>query len=283
MGTIRDASDFISKSTSGDNGNPELLFFHKIARSETASFPTTVVGGSHSYWRAAGSPEAGATPTTGEILYSSSIGAIKFTSATPGFERNLTNLTLLNQTNGSILLYDRLYQIGGLNATLTTEQTIQGSNPSPAITRNTSGEGNFMMVEIYTTVGTTGAELSAEYINQAGQTVSSVLRYFGGAPTYRTIHFCNLIPFSGTDSGVRAVTKIRLSNSTGTAGNFGIVIGKPIAYITCAAGGVASWREFVTGLPTIPKLDNNSCLAIISTQFTATASHIWGFMHTVQA
>ena len=284
MGTIRDASDFISKSTSGDNGNPELLFFHKMARTEAGTFtPTTVQGANVSYWRAIGSPEAGPTPTTGAVLYSSSIGAIKFASATPGFERNITNISFIHQTNGTVLLYDRLYHIGGLDATLTTEQTVQGSNPTPAITRNTGGEGNFMMVEIYTTIGATAAQLSAEYINQNGAISSSVLRHFGGPTFYNGANFCHIIPFSGTDSGVRAVTKVRLSNSTTTQGNFGITIGKPIAYITCPFGGLASWRDFVTGLPTIPKLDNNSCLALISNAGTATSSHIWGFMHTVQA
>jgi hypothetical protein len=284
MGTIRDVSDFISKSTSGDNGDPELIFFHKMGRDVTATFsPTTLVGANVSYWRGIGSPESAPVPTTGQILYSSSIGAIKFASATPGFERNITNIHINHQTAANVLLYDRLYQIGGLNATLTTEQTVQGSNPTPAITRNVSGEANFMMVEVYTTVGTTAAQLSVEYINQNGAISSSVLRYFGGASFYNGANFCHLIPFSGTDSGVRAVTKVRLSNSTGTAGNFGITIGKPIAYISCTTGGVGAWRDFVTGLPTIPKLDNNSCIALLSNAYTATTSHIWGFINTVQA
>lgn len=284
MGNIRDISDLISKSTSGSNGDPELIFFSKnprIALNTAAGAP--VAGRPVSFWRYYGSPEQGPIPSTGEILYSSSIGAIKFTSAIAGFERNLTQFNFVNHTTnyGTLILYDRLYHIGGLAANSTAVQTIQNNPASPAITRNVSGEGNFMLAEIYTAIGTTPTNLSAEYINTSGGISSSVLEFFGGPLTGTTN--CMFIPFKGRDSGVRSVTKIQLSISTGTAGNFGITIGRPIAIATTSLAGVCGWRDFTTGLPTVPKIDNNACLAFIFISAVAGTPHISGFIHTIQA
>jgi len=287
MGNIRDISDLISKSTSGSNGDPELIFFNKIPRiSPEAAASNPIAGRAVSLWTYWGTPEQGEVPTsTGQVLYSSSIGAIKFASAIPGFERNITQVQAINHTTnyGTLILYDRLFHDGGLSAAgVTLEQTVQGNPPSPAITRNVSGEGNFMLVEIYTNIGNTAVNLSAEYINQDGQVASSHLTSFGGNINAAT--HAMFIPFSGRDSGVRAVTKIRLSNSTATVGNFGITIGKPIAYIPLSLAGVSYWRDFTTGLPTVPKLDNDACLALLFVScFTTTPPEISGFIHTVQA
>lgn len=286
MGNIRDISDLISKSTSGSSGDPELIFFNKIPRIGTATAaPNPISGRNVSLWQYWGSPEQGATPTSpGQVLYSSSVGAIKFTSAIPGFERNITQVHAVNHTTnyGTLVLYDRLFHMGGLGAVTTAEQTVQGNPASPAITRNVSGEGNFMMVEIYGSIGTTPATLSAEYINQNGQTSSSILTFFGGTFTATTQFM--FLPFSGRDSGVRSVTKVRLSNSTATVGNFGITIGKPIAYIPLSLAGISFWRDFTTGLPTVPKLDNDACLALLFVSCaTTTPPEISGFIHTVQA
>lgn len=286
MGNIRDISDLISKSTSGSNGDPELIFFNKIPRiSPGAAAPNPISGRNVSLWQYWGSPEQGATPTSpGQVLYSSSIGAIKFASAIPGFERNITQVQAINHTTnyGTLILYDRLFHMGGLGAVTTAEQTVQGNPPSPAITRNVSGEGNFMFMEVYTAIGSTPSNLSAEYINQNGQVASSVLN--GIATTIIQPTQVMFLPFSGRDSGVRAVTKVRLSNSTATVGNFGITIGKPIAYIPLSLAGISFWRDFTTGLPTVPKLDNDACLALLFVScFTSTPPEISGFIHTVQA
>lgn len=284
MGNIRDISDLISRSTSGSSGDPEIIFFHKIPRVAVGTAATAPLAGRPvSLWRYYGSPEQGPIPSTGEILYSSSIGAIKFASSIPGYERNITQINTVNHTTvyGTLILYDRLYHIGGLNATSTAVQTVQNNPPSPSITRNVSGEANFMLAEIYTAIGTARANLSAEYINQDGNISSSVLDFIGGPLT--GITQAMFIPFKGRDSGVRAVTKVALSNSTGTAGNFGITIGKPIAYLNFTLAGVSTWRDYTTGLPTIPKLDNNSCLSFIFIANTATSPQISGFISTVQA
>lgn len=286
MGNIRDISDLISKSTSGSNGDPELIFFNKIPRIGTATAASnSIVGRNVSLWKYWGSPEQGDTPTSpGQVLYSSSVGAIKFTSAIPGFERNITQVHAVNHTTnyGTLVLYDRLFHMGGLNATSTGEQTVQGNPPSPAITRNVSGEGNFMFMEVYTAIGSTPSNLSAEYINQNGQVASSVLNAI--ATTIIQPTQVMFLPFSGRDSGVRAVTKVRLSNSTTSIGNFGITIGKPIAYIPLSLAGISFWRDFTTGLPTVPKLDNDACLALLFVSCaTTTPPEISGFIHTVQA
>jgi hypothetical protein len=163
--------------------------------------------------------------------------------------------------SGSFLLYDRLYHIGGLNATLTTSQTVQGTTPSPALTRNTGGVGNMVWYEIYTIIGTTTATLTMTYTDQDGNTgQTSTINI--GATNFREVTRAQRIPLAAGDTGVRAVASVQLSASTTTAGNFGITIAQPLAWIPVGAAGAGGWRDYTTGLPGIPAINPDACLGL---------------------
>jgi hypothetical protein len=182
---------------------------------------------------------------------------------------------------GVYVLYDRLFHISGLAGNSTADQTVQGATPTPALTRNTGGVGNFAFYEIYTALGTTSTTLTMTYTDQDGNTgQTSTINI--GATAFREVTRAQRIPLAAGDSGLRAIEKVKLTATTGTAGDFGITIAQPLAWIPVGAPGVGGWRDFTTGLPGIPKIDNNACLALFFIPATTTASEVWGTMSFVE-
>jgi hypothetical protein len=281
MANIQDLSDLINRSSGGASGAPESIFFYKVARVGGAAAAAPAAGRTHSLWRYDGFPAGGSTPGAAEIPTKDTAGAIPFTNASAGFEKWMTQIASTGLNAGTLILYDRIFQEGGFNATATGDQTVQGDPPSPAITRNVSGVGNIMFAEIGTIIGTTSVNLSAEYVDDLGNTASSTVNI--GATGFREANLARIIPFAAGDRGVRAVKKIRLSGTTGTAGAFSIVIGKPIAWIPIGVAGGAGWRDYSTGLPTIPKIEDDACLAFLWVSSTTTAPEIFGALSMIQA
>jgi hypothetical protein len=171
-----------------------------------------------------------------------------------------------------------LFHIGGLSAAITTDQPIQGST---ALTRNTNGLGNIAFYEIYSQVGTTSANLTMTYTNQAGVPgrVSSI--NIGGTG-FREATRTQRIPLALGDTGIRAIEKIALSASTGTAGNFGIILAMPISWQPVTSAGVMGWRDYTTGLPGIPAIHPNACLSYMFRAGVATAPEIFGCLAFVE-
>jgi len=74
-----------------------------------------------------------------------------------------------------------------------------------------------------------------------------------------------------------------LAASTTTAGNFGIVMGRILAYVGGGEAGAAGWRDYITGLPSIPKIDDGSCLSLLWMSIGTTAPEILGGFSIVEA
>jgi len=66
----------------------------------------------------------------------------------------------------SAVAIDLLNVSGGLNGTVTTEQTT--NLPTAALTRHTSGEGVMIGLVIYVSIGATATTVTVKYTNQAG-------------------------------------------------------------------------------------------------------------------
>ena len=63
-----------------------------------------------------------------------------------------------------------------------------------------------------------------------------------------------------------------ISATTGTAGDFGVVIAKPIAVIPLY-GRSSGVRDFTTGIGGMPEIEDNSCLAFAFTATSTTESN----------
>lgn len=145
------------------------------------------------------------------------------------------------------ILIDRLSHTGGLSGTVTTAQTT--NLPTAALpTRETGGEGVMAALQIYTILGNTDTAWTVSYTNQAGTAGRTGKGFFSSTPFVSGIH---PIQLEGTDSGVRSVESVTLTSSTLTAGNFGIVLYKPLMMIqpgrysgsiTPTDGGMVGWN-----------------------------------------
>jgi hypothetical protein len=282
MAALTDLSDLINRQTGGNNGSPENIFFHKTPRFGGIQVPTPSVGRGASLWTNDGVPASGAVPTSAAIPTNSTQGAIKFTPPGGTREKWLIGAAVAPTVAGVYLLYDRLFHIGGLSGTSTSDQTIQGSTPSPALTRNTGGAGNMIFSEIYTAVGTTQVSLIATYTDQDGNTGQTTTTQSFGGTGFRDITRMQRLPLAAGDTGVRAVEKITLSATTGTTGNFGIIIAQPLAWIPVGAIGTMGWRDYTTGLPGIPSIDPDACLALMYIPSIATSTELFGSLAFVE-
>jgi hypothetical protein len=126
----------------------------------------------------------------------------------------------------TVVMIDLLNVSGGLSGTVTTEQTT--NLPTAALTRYTGGDGVFIGIVIYATVGTTATTISVKYTNQAGTAnrASTVTSF--GATGFREVGRLILIPLQAGDTGVRSVEGVTLTATTGTAGNLGVCLFKPL-------------------------------------------------------
>jgi hypothetical protein len=130
------------------------------------------------------------------------------------------------QPGATLVPIDLLNVSGGLSGTVTTEQTT--NLPTAPLTRNTGGDGVMIGLVIYTNVGTTGTTISVRYTNQTGTANrTSTVTSFGGTG-FREAARLILIPLAAGDTGVRSVEGVTLTATTGTAGNFGVCLFKPL-------------------------------------------------------
>ena len=282
MAAITDLSELINLQSGGNNGNPENISFLKVPRVAGVTATAPISGRGCSLWTYDGMPAGGAVPTTGAIPDRTTQGAIPFTPATGGSDKYLIGAGITTLTAGVYLLYDRLFHEGGLDATSSAAQTIQGSPASPALTRYTGGTGNIAFYEIYTIIGTTSTTLTMTYTNQAstsGRTSTINI----GATNFREVTRMQRIPLAAGDSGIQSIQQVQLAGSTLTAGNFGITIAQPLAWIPVNVAGTMGWRDYTTGLPGIPVIDPDACLSLMFVPVSAAAPELFGLLSTVEA
>jgi hypothetical protein len=281
MAALTDLSDLINRQSGGNSGTPSNLFWHKVPRVAGVAATVPIVGRAASLWTYDGMPAGGAVPTVGAIPDRTTTGALPFLVATGGRDTHLIGASVTPLTAGVYLLYDRLFHIGGLSGTSTAAQSVQGSPASPALTRNTGGEGNIAWYEIYTIIGTSTTTLTMNYTNQAG-TSGQTSTINIGATGFREVTRAQRIPLAAGDTGIRAINTVQNTATTGTLGNFGITIAQPLAWLPVGAAGTAGWRDYTTGLPGIPVVNPDACLALMFIPAAATAPEIWGCFATVE-
>lgn len=260
MASLTDLSDLINRLTGGNNGSPEFFFINKNGRVAGAAAATPAIGRPVSLWTYDGTHGAGAYGTGELVPTNTTNGAIPFTTPGGSREKWLIGANALTQTAGVFVLYDRLYQYGGLSCTTSADQTVMGTTPANPITRNTGGVGNFIAYELQ--VGNTGTQttITATYTDQDGNSSSVTPTTLIGGTGFTLAQRFQIMPLANGDKGVRAVEKVKLTAAL-TGGSFSIVIGRPLIYLPTSVAGVSVVRDFTTGFPSIPKIDDDACLA----------------------
>lgn len=206
-----------------DTSKLELLFPMKVGRSAAAA---VVLVGSKPFtmWQFDGQAGGRGTAPTGSAASPTRATAGAMGQSNPGGGRQkwLVHADAFLSDRSSVRLYDRLVHIGGLDGTVTSAQTVASvSAPSG---RYDDGVGNTILLEVLTQIGATPTTVTASYTNQAGTAGRTTQAVAIGGTGDREIHRTIELPLASGDTGVRSVQSVTLAGTTGTAGNFGVVI-----------------------------------------------------------
>lgn len=253
---------------------------------------TNAVNRMSSSWT--GFPGAGSAPSTAAVPTKATTGATPFDSWQNSGGSLATYIVggdlRVQQASGSsfgspgmFILCDRLSHQGGLSGVTTGAQTT--NLPTAALTRYTSGVGVMAALEIYTTIGTNGGvTVSASYTNTgptSGRTTPAIQI---GAANFREAGRLMLLPLQVGDVGVTSVESVTISATTGTAGNFGVTLFKPLIAFNLsisesAVDPVLSGRM----LGGLPELVDDACLFFIGQPQFAANHQITGHLSFAEA
>lgn len=209
-----------------------------------------------SLFRSAGLPAAAAVPTStsGVTLDRTSVGALPIPA--PSATSYISSFECCATAVSTIAIADRLVESGGLNGTLTTAQTV-GTPALPA--RATTATDVEMWLEWYTGTGATAVTATVTYTNQVGVTGrTSTLALAASVPGNRSLQ----MPLQAGDTGVQSVQSVLLSASTGSAGNFGVVLRRTLLTGPIVAANIG----FVQGYAEtdLQRLPDNACVEVMS-------------------
>lgn len=193
-----------------------------------------------------------ATPTTSVACNRQDPGAInaQLANYSPKSAYVIGGRFCNTSARGTCILIDRLNHSGGLDGTLTTTQTT--NLPTAALTRYTNGEGVMAALVIHTGLGATASTFVVSYTNQDGTPGKTSIANVIGGTTHNATGRLIPITLASGDRGVRSVESVTLAGTTGTVGNFGVVLFRPIAMFSietllpivsdiisgCTAGGL---------------------------------------------
>lgn len=286
MTALTSISDLVNRATGGNSGSPENYFIYKMFTIANVS-DSWAIGFMYSAWKYDGYPAGGSNPGAVAVPTNATNGAMAIANPGGGRQKWLTGAAMVSNNPGAqpiIFVYDRLLHIGGLSGTVTTAQNVQ-SGSGVSLTRNTGGVGNQIWVEIYTAVGTTIRTITASYTNSSGTSGrTTTAQTFGG--TAGTIgNDANLIiplPLQAGDVGVQSVETVTIgAGSTGTVGDFGVNIVKPVAIFPQGSGG--AYRNFVNGMPGLPAIPTDACLALAFLANSTTEAQMFGCLSFVES
>lgn len=272
MGTINGVDHLLSLVT---GGSAQFIWFSKTKRFGGATVANPIQARFMTTWGQDGTRGGGANPTSAINPDNTTAGALKQADAGGSNQLWLVSLTVTGGVANGFILYDRLFQCGGLSAAITTSQTIGG-----AVTRYTGAEsvGNQMWIEIHTSIGSSLRTLTVDYTNQDGN--AAVTTTILGSGGYLEAKAILPVPFASGDTGARAITSIQLDATTGTAGDFAMLIARPLAFIPAASTGAHDSTDFMDQL--VP-VKNGACLALANYATDAGYNDVLGCAVLVEA
>jgi hypothetical protein len=259
----------------------DALRLNRAADFQTSAI-TVAIGRSMAMWRFL--VPAPAAPTASVALDKTSANSIgPIPDATSGKLQILGGRFNTSGTAGATVVpIDLLNVSGGLNATITTEQTT--NLPTAALTRHTGGDGVRIGIIIYATHGTTATTISVRYTNQAGTANrTSTVTSFGGTG-FREVGRLIQIPLEAGDTGVRSVEGVTLTATTGTAGNFGVCLFKPLMTFSLdSTTGTMPIDAVSSGgmIGSMAEFDDDACLTFMA--FTPVSQSVNGALLLAEA
>lgn len=242
---------------------------------QKASIANTASGQLHSLWRATGSPNQAAIPAAAATCTDALTGAFPFNNPTNPVLTYLATLSAQMSIAGSLILYDRLAHMGGLNGTLVTAQTVNVSIPANR-GADAGGAGVEWFLEWYTDTGATGVNATVSYTDQgntAGRTVVVAV-----PATCRASRLLPIPPNAGQD--IKSIQSVTLSATTGAAGSFGVTCAERLGSVGVTT--ISKTEEkgvFDIGLP---RVYDDACLWLVNLASSTATGFMQGTLQLIQ-
>ena len=247
---------------------------------DKASIASQIANSYCSLWRATGQPGQGAIPTVVATCNNTTVGTIGFNQQTSPSTSYGAYLEIATGNAAMTMeLHDRLANMGGLNGTLTTAQSVNLDLNTLLATDNIDtrkGDANYSDVqwwlEWYTATGGTAVTATIVVTYNDGTTGNlSVLSLAAIRPASHMIPLNSLIPSAQSGKFIRGIVSVTLSATTGTAGNFGVTVTRPRMTLSSPFANfkfIADWAQL--GLPEI--YNSSAIFPIVLTSTTSTGT-----------
>ena len=146
-----------------------------------------------------------------------------------------------------------------MSGIVTTAQTT--NLPTAALTRYTNGVGVQIGLTIYAAIGATGTTVTATYTNESGGSGRvTPLTNLGGA-SFNTARRFITLPLQSGDTGVQSVQNVTVTATTGTAGNFGVTLYKPLVMLSVpVVSQDFDWDALFSLGANAPEIVDGACL-----------------------
>jgi len=233
----------------------------------------------HSMWKVAGWPIAGASPPafsagSGYVPTAATAGAVPYTNpASPSLAYLAGVIGLKSSVVGSVEIYDRLWACSGFNTTTLTAQAVTTPGALPSGRDPNSGADVEPWVEIYTAPGATGATWTLTGVDAAGNT-GRTWTYTHPANAETVGQMAPFVPGTASTPGIRQVTSLTCSVSSGTAGDVGVTLLRRLSSVGLGLANVGVTLDaFGTGLQ---RIFDDSCLSIMVLCSATTSGNIQG-------
>lgn len=247
---------------------------------DKASIASQTANSYCSLWRATGQPGQGAIPTVVATCNNTTVGTIGFNQQmSPSTSYGAYLEIATGNAAMTMELHDRLANMGGLNGTLTTAQSVNLDLNTLLATDNIDtrkGDANYSDVqwwlEWYTATGVTAVTATIVVTYNDGTTGNlSVLSLAATRPASHMIPLNSLIPSDKSGKFIRGIVSVTLSATTGTAGNFGVTVTRPRMTLSSPFANfkfIADWAQL--GLPEI--YNSSAIFPIVLTSTTSTGT-----------
>lgn len=199
------------------------------------------------------------TPDTKHVLNGSAISAVA--TAVPA----------------QLMLVDMQGYYPGINMNSSSSQTLTGT---PTL-RYTNGAGVRAYLVVVTSTGATAHNLSMSYTDQdgnTGQTMPVTVSCTASAITPHITHsgtagnnYGPFLPLASGDTGIRSVQSVQLSAAS-LSGTAALVLARPLLTIPLTTASVASERDFLNQIPSLPEIKDGACLTWLYFAGAATAA-----------
>jgi hypothetical protein len=232
-------------------GCQKTRFFNKL---EVAGSGSTTAGRPMSCWSHKGIPGPGTYHTTaaGVILSSTGgyvAGMIPRSDPISG-NAYLACFNYVGVNSQHLLLCDRLWHNGGLNAAITTPQTINSVTwPARDENGSTNGVGVYIALEVSSVMGAGTPTLTLAYTNSDGVATRSATNVTGTVTTSAKNSFY-IFGLQSGDVGVRSIQSLTLS-ATWTSGTMNLVAFRVLAYGTSNSSYPFMQGVLSSGMPRI--------------------------------